>query len=142
MNEVTKTEVLESARDLYEKVPSQDFIKAKAGGIGVLAENITCFGECSKLIALLHEMGEVGQLAILHDEVNMGICLDAGEESDDVRVLQALENTDLGLEVLLELSGELLLLDSFDSGERSFGLIMLVLYITSGRTGHALWEAM
>jgi len=58
-------------------------------------------------VALLQELREIGQLTVLHHQVEVRRRLGAREQGDNVRVLQAFEDAYLGLEVVFELGGEL-----------------------------------
>lgn len=57
-----------------------------------------------QFLSLPDESGQISKLAKLHYEVDVVLRFEAVDERDDVRVLNALEDVDLGKEVGLELS--------------------------------------
>ena len=83
---------------------AEDLIKtARLGRVWVLANDFVRAGMGDQRPALLDEVGQVAQLAILHDEIDVSLGLDAVVEGHDVGVSKGREDLDLAVEVLLEL---------------------------------------
>lgn len=79
-------------------------------------------GMCDELVSLLDEQGEIPQLAVLHDEIDVRGRLDTVMEGDDVRMPQRLEDLNLPKQVLLKLLVQPGEFDRLD-GDGSFGLL-------------------
>ncbi len=75
-----------------------------------------------KLLPLLYKQRKVAQLAVLHDEVDVGSRLDAIMEGDDMRMPKRLQDLDFSIQILFELLVETGELDGFDSNQGTSNL--------------------
>jgi len=107
MYQIPSTQVFQSTGNLFEEVASENFVKTSSFGIGILSEDVGSLRPVGQGRALLHELRQIRELTVLHDEVEVHGFLDKTEHGNDMRVLEALQNADLGIEVLFELLGKL-----------------------------------
>jgi hypothetical protein len=72
---------------------------------------------CDESVTLLDKVREVSQLTEFHDQVYVCACFLTIYQSDDVRMMKAFEDVDLGVEVLFQFFIELLEVDGLDGHE-------------------------
>ncbi len=143
VDEIACPEELQGARQLLEKVPDDDLVETRVGGIGVLPCHFVGRRVGEQLFPLLDEQRQVPKLAVLHDEVDVGGGLDAVMECDDVRVPERLEDLDLAVEVFLQLlvqAGEFDGLDG-NGGTRDLrGHSQSVSCLPESSESHTVWQ--
>lgn len=88
-------------------------------GVGVLLNHLPQGRVISQFVPLLDEVRQVSELAVLHDQVYVGIRLPAVDQGDYVRVVEALEDLDFAVEIILELAIQLGEVDRLDGYESS-----------------------
>lgn len=114
MDEVPVAEELEGAGQLLEEMPDDHLIEGAHTGIGVFGYHIPSVPVVPEGVPPLDEEREVPQSAVLHDQVDMRGGFMAVDESNDVRMVKALEDLDLRGQVILQLLVELPEVDRFD----------------------------
>jgi hypothetical protein len=92
------------------------------GRVGVFADHVSQGRVVTQLVPLLDEVRQVSELAVLHDQVYVSRRLSTVNQGNDVGVVEALEDLDLAVEVVLELAVELREIDRLDGDEGSGGL--------------------
>lgn len=102
MDVVLASKELQRTRQLLQEVPDDDFVQARVVRARVLASHVVSGRVGRELVTLLNEHGQIAELAILHDEVDVCWGLETVVQGDDVRVSQGLEDLYLAVEVLLE----------------------------------------
>ena len=127
VNEVPIPQEFKRAGQLLQKVSNNNLVEAASRRVGILHDHIRCGGVSSQSIAFLDEVGEIPQLAELHDKVYVGRCLLTIDESNDMWVMEAFQDMNFGVEVLFELLVELLQVDRFNSYVATSLLFLVVL---------------
>ena len=107
MDQIPPTQVFQSTGDLFEEVASENLVKASNLGIGVLSEDVGGLRPVRQGGALLHKLRQIRELTVLHDKIEVDRFFDKTEHCNDVGMLEALQDADLGVEVLFELLGKL-----------------------------------
>ena len=70
-------------------------------------------------ITLLDEVGEVTELAELHDQMDVSAGLLTVYEGDDMGMMKVFEDVNLRVQIFLELLVELVKMDRFDGDQSS-----------------------
>lgn len=86
---------------MLEKVADDDLVEGTTTRIWVLGHHFPCVWVFPQGIPSFDEHRQVTQGTVLHNQVNMRCCFMAINESDDMRMIQALEDLDFGVKVLL-----------------------------------------
>ena len=84
--------------ELSEEAADDELVEPACGWMGVELEGCAgsgCVLETVDPAAFLDVVGEVTACAVLHDEVDVGLCTDDVDETCDVSVLERLEDVDL-----------------------------------------------
>ncbi len=101
VDEVRPAQELEGTGELLQEVARDHLVQARVRGDGVFACELVGGRVCDELVSLPDEQRQIPQLAVLHDEVDMGPRLDAVVEGNDVGMAEPLEDLDLAVEIFL-----------------------------------------
>jgi hypothetical protein len=122
VNQVGLAEEFEGTGKLLQEVATDDLVQARVWGDWVFSCELVCSRVCDQFVPLPDEQGQITQLAILHDKVNVGGRLDAVMEGNNMGVPEFLENLNLAIEVLFELPVQTTELDRLDGNQSTRNL--------------------
>ena len=117
MDEVSFPKKFQCTRQLLEEMSYNDLIQASSRRVRIFPYHISRCVVSGKSFALLDEIGEIAELAKLHDQIDMSRRFLAIYESDNMWMMEAFQDVDLRIEVLLQLLVELMQIDRFDGNK-------------------------
>lgn len=102
MNEIPISKELHGAGELLEKVADDNFIETTGRRHGILLDHIPKCWVIGEPVPLLDEIREISELTVFHHQVYMRRGFSAVYQSDDMGMVQAFQDLDLAVEVVLE----------------------------------------
>lgn len=96
MDQVAVAKEPQSAGQLLEEMANNDLVEGTSGRVGVFGNHISCIPVIPEGMTTLDEEGQVTQGTVLHDQMYMGGGFITVEEGDDVGMIEALEDLNLG----------------------------------------------
>jgi len=122
MYEIPVPQELHRTGELLQEMPDNHFVQPPNRRYWVLPDHIFQSRVVAQFVSLLDEVRQISKLAVFHHEMYMGRRFSAIDESDDMGMVEAFEDLDFAVEVVLELLIEFRQIDRFDSYKSSGGL--------------------
>ena len=117
MDQIAVSKELQRACQLLQEMPNDHLVQRSPLGIWIFGNHVSSIAVAGQGISSLDEQRQVPQSAILHDQVDVRGGFMAIDECDNVGMVEALEDIDLGGKVVLEFLVELRQIDGLDGNE-------------------------
>ena len=117
MDQIAVSKELQRACQLLQEMPNDHLVQRSPLGIWIFGNHVSSIAVAGQGISSLDEQRQVPQSAILHDQMDVRRGFMAIDECDDVGMVEALEDIDLGGKVVLEFLVELRQIDGLDGNE-------------------------
>ena len=101
MNQITIPKKFEGARKLFEKMADDNFTESTTTRVGVLGHHLPRISMIRKAIAPFDKKGQISQGTVFHHQMDVRCCLVTVYESNNMWMIEPLENVDFRGKVIL-----------------------------------------